>query len=73
MPSFKVADNDIANYITLNGLLHHPLVAKGYVSIGDWHSTKPLEEGMSAEDTRFNGERRECGLHVESSEGDYMI
>jgi phosphoadenosine phosphosulfate reductase len=72
-PILDWSDNDIANYITLNDLPRHPLVAKGYVSIGDWHSTKPLEEGMTAEQTRFNGERRECGLHQESSEGDYMI
>jgi phosphoadenosine phosphosulfate reductase len=49
------------------------LTAKGYVSIGDWHSSAPLTEGMRPEDTRFGGSRRECGLHLESSVDDYRI
>ncbi|WP_408005164.1 hypothetical protein [Shewanella violacea] len=36
----------------------------GFVS-GDTHSSKPLELGMSEEDTRFNGLKRECSLHFE--------
>jgi phosphoadenosine phosphosulfate reductase len=33
------------------------------VSIGDWHTTQQLGEGMDEEDTRFFGLKRECGLH----------
>ena len=58
-PILDWSDNDVANYMAIHELPQHPLVKKGYVSIGDWHSTKRLEEGMSAEQTRFNGEKRE--------------
>ncbi|MFX9081374.1 phosphoadenosine phosphosulfate reductase, partial [Acinetobacter baumannii] len=34
-----------------------------YVSIGDVHTTRPLEPGMHEQDTRFSGLKRECGLH----------
>jgi phosphoadenosine phosphosulfate reductase len=39
---------------------------RGYradVLVGDWHSTDPLRPGISAEQTRFFGLKRECGLH----------
>ena len=35
------------------------------MSIGDVHTTRPLGEGMRAEDTRFFGLKRECGIHQE--------
>jgi phosphoadenosine phosphosulfate reductase len=46
-----------------HGLSYHPLWDEGYVSIGDWHTTQSLQEGMSEQDTRFFGLKRECGLH----------
>ena len=39
------------------------LLEKGYISIGDTHTTRRLEDGMSEEETRFFGLKRECGLH----------
>ena len=42
-----------------------PLWDQGYVSVGDTHSSKPLELGMTEEETRFNGLKRECGLHYD--------
>jgi phosphoadenosine phosphosulfate reductase len=51
----------------------HPLVERGFVSIGDWHSTRKLEEGMTPEQTRHGGLQRECGLHLESGQGDFQI
>ena len=44
-------------------LPYHPLWEKGYVSIGDVHTTKSLNEVDSEEETRFFGLTRECGLH----------
>jgi len=44
-------------------LPYHPLWEKGYVSIGDLHTSKPLTEVDSLEETRFFGLKRECGLH----------
>ncbi len=72
-PILDWSDNDIGNYMEIHELPVHPLVKQGYVSIGDWHSTNKLEEGMAAEDTRFEGAKRECGLHLESDEADYVI
>jgi len=37
--------------------------------MGDWHSTTPVEEGQSAEDSRYGGSKYECGLHT----NDYQI
>ncbi len=66
---FKVApiadwtDRDVYAYLRAHDLPYHPLWHKGYVSIGDVHSTVPLHEVESEEQTRFFGLKRECGLH----------
>ena len=56
-------DRDVGRYLAEHKLPYHPLWNDGYVSIGDWHTTRPLHEADSAEDTRFFGLKRECGLH----------
>lgn len=56
-------DRDVWNYMKKHDLPYHPLWHQGYVSIGDIHTTRPLEEGMRDEDTRFFGLKRECGIH----------
>lgn len=56
-------DRDIYNYLKKHDLPYHPLWEKGYVSIGDVHTTKSLAEVDSIEETRFFGLKRECGLH----------
>lgn len=72
-PILDWSDRDIYNYLTENSLPYHPLWDQGYVSVGDWHSTSKLGEGMSAEDTRFGGLKRECGLHEVTGGSDYQI
>ncbi len=72
-PILDWSDADVKAYREEHDLPDHPLERQGYVSIGDWHSTKPLEEGMSAEDTRFEGVKRECGLHLPSDVQDFQI
>jgi phosphoadenosine phosphosulfate reductase len=62
-PIYDWSDRDVYLYLKANGLPYHPLWDKGYVSIGDWHSTKSLSEVDSAEDLRFSGLKRECGIH----------
>jgi phosphoadenosine phosphosulfate reductase len=59
------SDRDIGRYLQRHDLPYHPLWDAGYVSIGDVHTTRRWEDGMDAEDTRFFGLRRECGLHQE--------
>lgn len=54
---------DIGAYMLLHDLPEHPLAQKGYVSVGDVHTTRPLQPGMDIAQTRFFGLRRECGLH----------
>lgn len=56
-------DHDVGRYLRRHRLPRHPLRAKGYVSIGDRHSTRPIHEVQHVEQTRFHGLKRECGLH----------
>lgn len=63
----------VYRYLTEHGLPYHPLWESGYVSVGDWHSSAPLQPGQSEEDTRFGGLKRECGLHEVSGRGDFSI
>jgi len=62
-PIFDWSDRDVYLYLKAHELPYHPLWDKGYVSIGDWHSTKALHEVESAEELRFAGLKRECGIH----------
>jgi phosphoadenosine phosphosulfate reductase len=62
-PIFEWSDRDVYLYLKAHSLPYHPLWDKGYVSIGDWHSTKALHEVESAEELRFAGLKRECGIH----------
>jgi phosphoadenosine phosphosulfate reductase len=62
-PIFDWSDRDVYLYLKAHGLPYHPLWDKGYISIGDWHSTKSLSEVDSAEELRFAGLKRECGIH----------
>lgn len=62
-PIVDWTDRDIFDYLKKHDLPYHPLWHQGYVSIGDWHTTSKLLDGMNPEDTRFFGLKRECGLH----------
>ncbi len=59
------SDRDVWTYLQQHDLPYHPLWHEGYVSIGDVHTTRPLQPGMQEEDTRFFGLKRECGLHFD--------
>ncbi len=62
-PIIDWSNKDLHYYLKEHELPYHPLWDQGYVSIGDWHTTQSLQEGMSEQDTRFFGLKRECGLH----------
>ena len=68
-PIIDWSNRDIHQYLQKHRLPYNPLWEKGYVSIGDKHSTKPLTLGLSEEETRFGGSQRECGLHVDTLGG----
>jgi phosphoadenosine phosphosulfate reductase len=62
-PLFDWSDQDIGRYLHRHNLPYHPLWQQGYVSIGDWHTTRSLAEVDSRDELRFFGLKRECGLH----------
>ncbi len=57
------SDRDVYRYLKQYDLPYHPLWEKGYISVGDVHTTKPIHAVNNAEETRFFGLKRECGLH----------
>jgi phosphoadenosine phosphosulfate reductase len=63
LPILDWSDRDVFDYLTKHDLPYHPLWEQGYVSIGDWHTTRTLAEAGDAEATRFFGLKRECGIH----------
>jgi len=71
-PILDWADAQVDLYYHQHGLPRHPLAARGYVTMGDWHSTVPVTDG-DAEATRFNGRKYECGLHLDSGSSDFQI
>ncbi|MBD1583956.1 phosphoadenylyl-sulfate reductase [Pseudoalteromonas sp. S16_S37] len=64
-PIIEWSNRDVYQYLTKHDLPYHPLWEQGYVSMGDVHTTRKLEPGMSEEETRFFGLNRECGLHID--------
>jgi phosphoadenosine phosphosulfate reductase len=62
-PILDWTDRQVFQYLTHHDLPYHPLWHRGYVSIGDWHTTRTLAEAGDPEATRFFGLKRECGIH----------
>ena len=55
---------DLEDYMVNNRLPRHPLVAKGYPSIGCAPCTSPVKEGEDPRAGRWRGsEKTECGIH----------
>jgi phosphoadenosine phosphosulfate reductase len=58
-------DDDVARYQRDHDLPVHPLVPRGYLSIGCAPTTQPVAPGADPRSGRWAGsERTECGLHV---------
>jgi phosphoadenosine phosphosulfate reductase len=68
-PIIDWTDRDVFQYLKAHDLPYHPLWEKGYLSIGDTHTSRPVGEGVSEEESRFFGLKRECGLHEETQNG----
>jgi len=68
-PIIDWSDRDVHRYLTAQGLPYHPLWERGYVSIGDVHTSRPVTAELTAEQTRFFGLKRECGIHEEAAPG----
>ncbi len=71
-PIIEWSNKQVHEYLKKHDLPYHPLWEQGYVSVGDVHTTRKWSEGMSEEETRFFGLKRECGLH-EGVTGDFSI
>ena len=55
---------DLEDYIVNNRLPRHPLVARGYPSIGCAPCTSPVEPGEDPRSGRWRGQQKtECGIH----------
>ncbi|WP_036477085.1 phosphoadenosine phosphosulfate reductase [Myxosarcina sp. GI1] len=64
-PILNWNSRDIYQYLTKHDLPYHPYFDRGYVTVGDWHSSRPLmADDESDRDTRFHGLKQECGLHL---------
>lgn len=58
------ARDDVRDYMENNRLPRHPLVAKGYPSIGCAPCTSPVKPGEDPRAGRWRGEEKiECGIH----------
>lgn len=58
------APDDVQEYMINNRLPRHPLVAKGYPSIGCAPCTSPVKAGEDPRAGRWRGsEKEECGIH----------
>jgi phosphoadenosine phosphosulfate reductase len=72
-PILDWADAQLDSYFREHELPPHPLAAEGYVTMGDWHSTRAVSADSDAEATRFGGTKYECGLHLDSGTPDFQI
>lgn len=62
---------NVYDYLVAHDLPYHPYFDLGYVSVGDWHSSRPLTaEDENERDTRFRGLKQECGIHLPQTPGE---
>ena len=56
--------DDVQTYMIENRLPRHPLVARGYPSIGCMPCTSPVKDGEDPRSGRWRGQdKTECGIH----------
>ncbi|MFN9644977.1 MAG: phosphoadenylyl-sulfate reductase [Cyanobacteriota bacterium] len=63
-PLLSWSGKDIYYYMETHQLPQHPLFAKGYSTVGDWHSSAADDGSRSGRATRFGGLKQECGIHL---------
>jgi phosphoadenosine phosphosulfate reductase len=63
-PLARWTDADVAAYVRDHQLPEHPLVARGFASIGCWPCTRAIGPNESQRAGRWPGlDKTECGLH----------
>jgi phosphoadenosine phosphosulfate reductase len=68
LPILNWSDRETYQYLKAHDLPDHPLFEQGYLTVGDWHSSRPVTaEDLHERNTRFQGLKQECGLHLPGS------
>ncbi len=63
-PVLEWSEAEVRDYMRAHDLPYHPLFQQGYRSIGDVHSTEPVEPDAPARSGRKLGVHSECGIHL---------
>jgi len=69
-PILDWSPREVRDYLKAHDLPLHPLVEKGYPSIGDWHSTVSGTGDLDDRSGRFLGLKQECGLHIPATDAE---
>lgn len=70
MPLAHWTRRDVEEYLATHDVPSHPLLEKGYSSIGCWPCTRPTTEGEPERAGRWSGANKtECGLHAADAPG----
>lgn len=63
-PLANFTSRDVWWYLKENQISQHPLFDKGYMSIGCWPCTRPIQDGDDERSGRWAGKAKtECGIH----------
>ncbi|MEE8110639.1 MAG: phosphoadenylyl-sulfate reductase [bacterium] len=63
-PLANWTEDDVRNYVREHDVPHNPLHDRGYMSIGCWPCTRPVDEGEDSRAGRWaNFSKTECGIH----------
>lgn len=64
-PLANMTSRDIWWYLKEHKIPQHPLFEKGYLSIGCWPCTRPVQDGDDERSGRWAGKaKKECGIHL---------
>lgn len=56
--------DQVQDYIRAYDVPYNELLDRGYRSVGDWHSTQPVQPGEDERAGRWKGQQKtECGIH----------
>lgn len=72
-PILHWTSRDVHRYLKAHDLPYHPLFDRGYATVGDEHSSRPV--GPDDDDpraTRFRGRKQECGLHLTDEQAESL-
>ena len=56
--------DQVQDYVKFNNVPYNELLDRGFKSVGDWHSTQPVQTGQDERSGRWQGQQKtECGIH----------